>query len=675
MPSPKVSASRLFVKLIKNRQGYNTTRECRINHLPIVFAGVYLRVRRTRGLASVVAWPEETIMDFPKGKVDVYTKFFEFENFRILISQFLFDILGYYQIHLSQLSVIGAAKVDEKIFPTIVDWRISALKDGMPAANLYSAADVTSLDTHRTPILKQPEVLLCLVGLSRRYFLGDDVYLVFLDDDDRDMDLFNLISALNPTKVKTETRPCAAHEVSLLTVTASRVIDMKDVAGGEAEDQAQDEMAYEILPTGNASATEVSLEIGLEKEVAAMGPPVKKRHRKRGNNEAEANAPPKVLRRDYDTFRPVQSTHGGKSLASVGLDADSLLYTPAAQDPSTAIKCVSYLEPLSYANPLSYLEKDIAQSSKGTATEVRIESGRCVSRHGGSHCAIGYFYELRHFPNVDFLDQYNITLAQQVAKGSQLRLRFEQEVRLLKKSRSKIARRDQRIQAKNAKLEKELDSLRAQFSDLQVSNKQLSDQMDARLDKLSVDFDEELYAHILTAIAGRRWVVWYDLRLAVMKCAESSEIRKAFADVVSARLAKGMSKGLKYGIEHGKAGQDLADVEAYDPESNNKLVKALKDLKDLKYPMIDQLEKLKDALIELIMASLYLENLWAVKEEMLLEDAISANISRAEKKKKCRVVCRTYGIGFAHHARSDDILVSAPTIPQGLAILLADAAT
>ncbi|GJT43493.1 hypothetical protein Tco_0952208 [Tanacetum coccineum] len=120
---------------------------------------------------------EDTIVDFPEGKVGVYTRFFEFANFRIPISQFLFDILGYYQIHLSQLSVIGTTK------------------DGMPTMNSYSAANVTVLDTRRTPIQKQPEALLCLVGLSRRYFLGHDVYPTFLYDDDRDMDLFNLISA------------------------------------------------------------------------------------------------------------------------------------------------------------------------------------------------------------------------------------------------------------------------------------------------------------------------------------------------------------------------------------------------------------------------------------------------------------------------------------------------
>ncbi|GJY07601.1 hypothetical protein Tco_0374655 [Tanacetum coccineum] len=268
-------------------------------------------------------------------------------------------------------------------------------------------------------------------------------------------------------------------------------------------------------------------------------------------------------------------------------------------------------------------------------------------------------------------------------------------------------------ETKNAKLTKELESLRGQFSDLQVSNTQLSQQvsnlqaqvtgeekiksafeefkkyeddkveqrcveMDARMDKLSVDFGEELYPHMLTTIVGRRWVIGHDLRLAVMKCAESPELRQAFADVVSAGLVKGMSEGLKQGIEHGKADQDLAAVEAYDPEDDSKYVKALQDLKDLKYPLVDQLEGLKDAPMDLIMTSLHLEsnsgedapNPWAFKEEMLLEDAIAANISRAEKKKKCRVVCRTHGIGSAHHARS------VPTVaPQGLAILLADAAT
>nr|GFA06508.1 hypothetical protein [Tanacetum cinerariifolium] len=212
--------------------------------------------------------------------------------------------------------------------------------------------------------------------------------------------------------------------------------------------------------------------------------------------------------------------------------------------------------------------------------------------------------------------------------------------------------------------------------------------MDARLDALSIDFDEELYPYMLTAIAGRRWVIGHGLRLAMMKYAESLEMRQAFADVV----------------------------------------------------LLDQLEGLKDAPIDVIMAALYLEsdtggmphnlyvtsapaplsspsrrakqkkrsrivchthgvgsahhasssqltipvypevrdprNPWACKEEIALADAIAANISRAEKKKKCRIVCRTHGVGSAHHARSDSVPVSVPSVvPQCLALLLVDVAT
>nr|GFC78847.1 hypothetical protein [Tanacetum cinerariifolium] len=50
-----------------------------------------------------------------------------------------------------------------------------------------------------------------------------------------------------------------------------------------------------------------------------------------------------------------------------------------------------------------------------------------------------------------------------------------------------------------------------------VTNEKRCAELDARLDALSIDFDEELYPHMLTAIAGRRWVIGHGLRLAMMK--------------------------------------------------------------------------------------------------------------------------------------------------------------
>ncbi|GJX38736.1 hypothetical protein Tco_0252039 [Tanacetum coccineum] len=569
--------------------------------------------------------------------------------------------------------------------------------------------------------LEQP-----VFGWTREYFTNDRGL---------DMDLFNLIRASNPTKVKIGTRPCAAHEVPLLTVTASRVIEMEEPAAAtETEDQVQGIVASEVTLPENVTTMRVAPETDLGKDHAAS--------------------------------RPTQSTAGGKSLASVGLETGSTLPIPT---PPEIIADASDPDSLSYVNPRSIPEGDVAQSSKGAAVagDPESENTSFTSMAGSpgniyqpgwgvtNDCRLDtpkacqdlvdhlappwYFSELCHLPNDDILGQYNINLARQVAMGSQLRLRFEQEAKLLKKSVAQVARRDKRIQARENEI-KNLEALLEAEADMkkftEAKNAELAQvtgeeklkavfeefkkyeddrvekrcaEMDARLDALSIDFDEELYPHMLTAIAGRRWVIGHGLRLAVMKCAESTELRQAFTDVVSAGIAKGMSEGLKHGVEHGKASLDLEAIEAYDPEADTKYVAALHALRDLKYPMVDQLESLKDAPIDVIMASLHLEsdsgedapqwirelrpnssqlkipvypevrdpkNPWSFKEEILLEDAIAANVSRAEKKKKCRVVCRTHGVGSAHHARSDGVPVSVPTVaPQGLAILLADAAT
>nr|GFA65309.1 putative transposase (putative), gypsy type [Tanacetum cinerariifolium] len=422
--------------------------------------------------------PGDRIVDFLEGKVGVYTRFFEFANFRLPLSQFLYDVLGYYQIHISQLSVIGAAKVshfeincrvqnivptlslfrvfyvpsfnsgwmsfskrpgkntpqcytkpldslknwndrffwvDECVFPTAVEWRTSASKDGMPASGTYSVDAVRVLDTHRTPIQKQPEALLCLVDV-------------------------------------------------------------------------------------------------------VAGPPTVRESRKRGPEGVDANARPKSLRRDH-TDRP--SDPGSENASSPievlspgsvyrpewGVTNGSLLDTPeACQD------LVDHVAP-----PAKLLKKSIAQVAR---REKRIQDRELEIKN--------------------------------------LEVRLETEAEMKKAA-----------EGKNAELVRELEDICAQFSGLQVSNEHLSQQvaalreqvsgveklkaafeefkryeddrvekrcaeLDAHLDALSIDFDEELYPHMLTTIAGRRWVIEHGLRLAMMKCAESLEMRQAFADVVSA---------------------------------------------------------------------------------------------------------------------------------------------
>ncbi|GJZ92985.1 hypothetical protein Tco_0665050 [Tanacetum coccineum] len=171
----------------------------------------------------------------------------------------------------------------------------------MPPADSYSALDVTTLNTRRTPIRKQPELLLCLRWTC-------------------------LISAPNLAKVKTGTRPRAAHEVPLLTATANRVIDMDTTRGSgssrtpstmekslldfadedlpppntegvRTEEQIQDDLSREIPPCRTCNDREGRTKNMSGGRSGHHGAPVNKRRkqirRKRANDEAEANTLPR----------------------------------------------------------------------------------------------------------------------------------------------------------------------------------------------------------------------------------------------------------------------------------------------------------------------------------------------------------------------------------------------
>nr|GEZ38913.1 hypothetical protein [Tanacetum cinerariifolium] len=197
----------------------------------------------------------------------------------------------------------------------------------------------------------------------------------------------------------------------------------------------------------------------------------------------------------------------------------------------------------------------------------------------------GYFSELRHMHNKEFLRQYNANLARQVARRDKRIQARELEIKNLEALLEAEADMKKAAEGKSAGLIQELEDMRARFSDLQVRNEHLSQQ--------------------------------------------------AFADVVSAEVVKGMSKGLKHGVEHGQAQLKVESIEAYDPEAEAKFVAALQSLKDLK------------ATLGGMPYNIY---------------ATSAPAPLSSPSLCIR--------------RSDGIPMSVPTVvPQGLALLLVDAAT
>nr|GEY79894.1 transposase (putative), gypsy type [Tanacetum cinerariifolium] len=139
------------------------------------------------------------IRNSPTGKIGVYTRFFDFANCRIPLSQFLVDILGYFQINLSQLSAIAAAKHNNK----------TLRKDPHPTPDEFVANVCDYLVDNPAPFRKLLEPFLCFVGIK--------------------MDLFAFINQADPTKAQIREREVGEGDVSLLQLTRGRVVSLAGV--------------------------------------------------------------------------------------------------------------------------------------------------------------------------------------------------------------------------------------------------------------------------------------------------------------------------------------------------------------------------------------------------------------------------------------------------------------
>ncbi|GKC31943.1 hypothetical protein Tco_1039237 [Tanacetum coccineum] len=54
--------------------------------------------------------PDATMHERPTGKIGMYTRFFDYANYRIPFSTFFVSVLTHFRIPFSQLSVFGSAK-------------------------------------------------------------------------------------------------------------------------------------------------------------------------------------------------------------------------------------------------------------------------------------------------------------------------------------------------------------------------------------------------------------------------------------------------------------------------------------------------------------------------------------------------------------------------------------
>ncbi|GJT83300.1 hypothetical protein Tco_1057642 [Tanacetum coccineum] len=259
----------------------------------------------------------DTMHERPAGKIGLYTRFFDYANFRLPLSTFLVDVLRHFRINISQLSVIGAAKFSHfeilcrvyGIIPTVGLFRcfyVNSKKNGWMSFSKRS---------DNAP--KFPEAFLYLVGLSRHYTLDEKTYPWFLHKNREEMDIFAFIHATDPTKVKIVEREQNEGEPLLLETTIGRTVPLLLVAPDRAESEleASVDRLFDEGGSGNQTEQGDSASGGegadvqpvsepadtVVKDVAPLQP---RRQRKRKTvvvDAGESSHPPKRLREDHGT--------------------------------------------------------------------------------------------------------------------------------------------------------------------------------------------------------------------------------------------------------------------------------------------------------------------------------------------------------------------------------------
>ncbi|GKC13302.1 hypothetical protein Tco_1010084 [Tanacetum coccineum] len=116
-------------------------------------------------------------------------------------------------------------------------------------------------------------------------------------------------------------------------------------------------------------------------------------------------------------------------------------------------------------------------------------------------------------------------------------------------------------------------------------------EIDADFTKYCMRFQESFHPHLLNVVAGRRWLLTHGMQLLMAKCLNSTEYMEALGHAFGRAIEKGMQDGLAIGIEHGKAGRCLTDLEAINTQPLR--------VEKMERNLIERLPFLKDVFVSL----------------------------------------------------------------------------
>ncbi|GJY94483.1 hypothetical protein Tco_0510844 [Tanacetum coccineum] len=444
----------------------------------------------------------QTIHEMPTSKIGVYTRFFEYANFRLPLSIFLVNVLKHYRIHISQLSVIAAAKVshfdilchvhgfeptvglfrcfyvDAFACPAFFLWHTakSVSRDPVPKSSEFNTEHYAILIAYLAPFHKYLEPFLCLIGMSHHYTLDENTYPEFMHEN---------------AEGRIGERQCAEDEPKLLDTIVGRVVPLLPIAPARAKSKLEasvDKLFDEggsgnQVEQGDSASDDGGPSVNIQpvtettNTVAEIVIPLQpRRPQKRKTITANAGGPlhpPKKLREDPGT--PSGASVGGKSRSAVHrLLAEAMQNAEVRGEPiptlpfvTSSIANVAKAEVDYFARPsvlLMTVATTVTSTVDPTTTvkEKLVESsifGGGSSSAGGDDHTIGGFSDLT---SSDFIVSGICTIISpntDLQKVAEVRMRAEYNIRERRRLKSVMEERDSLLKARD----EEIRNLKAQL--------------------------------------------------------------------------------------------------------------------------------------------------------------------------------------------------------------------
>ncbi|GJY81989.1 hypothetical protein Tco_0494740 [Tanacetum coccineum] len=525
---------------------------------------------------------DATMHERPTGKVGMYTRFFDYANYRIPFSTFFVSVLTHFRIPFSQLSVFGSAKPH-----AFKKKRVIYDSEGLPVAShppkrLRADYGTTGGSVTKGKILQvfltvAPRIPRLTIRTGVPALLPYPYYFFRIASP--------LVEGRRPYRHRAKS---ADPEVDSLVRSAAPVMTEATTVATIAitvaipADVSKDKSAPHPSVFGSSSSSEKTDRAGSEEIYVPEWTVTKGFELNDGRlcaNMIDHFTPPAF-------FKTVRGMEHEQLFTEFNVSAARNLSLSSEVRMRAEYNILEKRKWRSLAE-----EKNILLEAKDKEIED-LKSQLLKAKEESAEVT-----QLR--AQVSGLEATENSLRGEVASAKDHNVLLEQECNSLKLKvtglESTIAEKDHELSdlgASSSSLKSQNQSLVNQVHELEISSADLREKLEMYEGSLKQleEFQDNLMGPLKT-----RWLLTHGMKLLVVKCLNSNEYMKALGHAFGRTIEKGMQEGLAAGIEHGQAGRCLTDLEAYIPFAEDDFNFAIRDLRDLNFPLLQELSNKKDA--------------------------------------------------------------------------------